>query len=578
MLTSLHNPVAIPSPAVYGLLVSQIGYDTAEPQRALLRVPAGWGLEAPGYEITGGNGAPVSAGEFTHWGNTWGADWWVTTFQLPKGDYAIRVRGVPELADVRETFTVDDDLLYRATWEYVALEQMETRVHFAPSKFGWQDCGAALQEANSHASCVIGLCDLLELRGREMTPALRARLEMQIVMGNEYLVKCQERCSELKAGEGGLVHGLITHESMVLTGDVSKAIIAWAMSVRLVTGDRFESAFTGYQFTGSRERFREAALKAMQWLVNATPPGPDGWLACVHGAPADYVPPREWMTHELVLNSWAALELAAIGETGYLERAFADLRRIAARQIPEGERQVHGHFRLFDAGPLIEVSWSHHLPKGVVGADVGASYPNYLMPFLLALKRYPEHADVGLWRATLEKFAFGYLVPACRTNPFGIMPLGDFPEEGLLGFAGAWHGFNSVYALTAALALELDALFPSPDLREVAYQNLLWIAGLNAGLTQESMAGCVVWKRDVTPGRALPVSMINSVGKRWAGAFFNVRGAVVNGFSTGRQFVWDVPPKKEFDAPSSFTDEDWITHGGAWLSGVSRLNFLPRSR
>ncbi len=81
----------------------------------------------------------------------------------------------------------------------------------------------------------------------------------------------------------------------------------------------------------------------------------------------------------------------------------------------------------------------------------------------------------------------------------------------------------------------------------------------------------MVWKRNVTPGRALPVSMINSVGKRWAGAFFNVRGAVVNGFSVGKQFVWDVPPKREFDAPTSFTDEDWITHGGAWLSAVSRL-------
>lgn len=561
----------LPPPAVFGLLVSQIGYDTRGPQRAMLRVPPGWTGAAPGFEIMNPAWERIVCGEFSFWGGVWGSDWWIARFKLDAGSYAIRVLGVDELAGVRETFEVGEDLLYRSTWEYVALEQMETRVHFAPSKWGWQDCGAALQEANSHASCVIGLCDLLELRGGEMSPPLRARLETQIVTGNEYLVKCQERCEELKAGEGGLVHGLLTHESMVLTGDASKAVIAWAMGARLLTGDRFESALTGFQFTGSRERFRRAALRAMHWLVNARPPGPDGWLACVHGAPADYVPPREWMTHELVLNSWAALELAAIGETQYLERAFADLRRIAARQIPEGERQVHGHFRLFDSGPLIEVSWSHHLPKGVVGADVGASYPNYLMPFLLALKRYPRHGDAVLWRATLEKFAFGYLVPACRLNPFGIIPLGDFPGEGVLGFAGAWHGFNSAYALTAALALELEALFPSPDLRELAHQNLLWIAGLNAGLTQECMTGCVVWKRDVTPGRALPVSMINSVGKRWAGAFFNVRGAVVNGFSVGRQFVWDVPPKKEFDGPFSFTDEDWITHGGAWLSGVSRL-------
>lgn len=563
-MISSHQPI-------FGLLVSQIGYDTRAPQRAVLRVPEGWLGEAPGWRIVPRNGGEVRQGVFSRWGDVWQAGWWEVAFKLPAGVYEMRVLGVPELSDVAEEFSVDDDLLYRATWEYVGLEQMETRVHFAPSGSGWQDCGAALQEANSHASCVIGLCDLLERRGAEMTQAQRERLETQIVMGSEYLVRCQERCDELHSSEGGLVHGLRTHESMVLTGDVSKAVTAWAMSVRLLTGDTFVSALNGETYRGVRERFLSAALRGMRWLMKARPPGPDGWLACVHGAPADYVPPVEWMTHELVLNAWAALALAEVGEKDYVDRACADLRRISARQIPEGEREVYGHFRLFDDGPLIEVSWSHHLPKGVVGADVGATYPNYLIPFLMALRQLPAHEDAPLWRSTLERFAFGYLIPACERNPFGIIPLGDFPEEGLLSFAGAWHGFNSAYALTAALALDLDTLFPDARLRELAHRNLLWIAGLNAGLTQECLEGCVVWKRDVTPGRALPVSMINSVGKRWAGAFFNVRGAVVNGFSVGRQFVWDVPPKREFDAPTSFTDEDWITHGGAWLSAVSRL-------
>ncbi len=101
--------------------------------------------------------------------------WWVAIFELTAGAYELRVEGVPELSGVTEEFSVDDDLLYRSTWEYVGLEQMETRVHFAPSGFGWQDCGAALQEANSHASCVIGLCDLLERRGsRNDADAARA--------------------------------------------------------------------------------------------------------------------------------------------------------------------------------------------------------------------------------------------------------------------------------------------------------------------------------------------------------------------------------------------------------------------
>jgi len=244
--------MTLATPPVFGLLVSQIGYDTKGPQRALLRVPAGWPGEIPGYEIADSHGGPVARGEFTRWGNTWGADWWVAPFHLPTGSYAIRTSGVPELADVTEKFTVGNDLLFRATWEYVAIEQMETREHFAPANFGWQDCGAPLQEANSHASCVIGLCDLLELRGGGMTSEQRAQLETQIAVGGEYLVKCQERCSELKLGEGGLVHGLRTHESMVLTGDASKAIIAWAMSARLLSRDTYVSPRTGDHYVSVR--------------------------------------------------------------------------------------------------------------------------------------------------------------------------------------------------------------------------------------------------------------------------------------------------------------------------------------
>ncbi len=70
------------------------------------------------------------------------------------------------------------------------------------------------------------------------------------------------------------------HESMVLTGDVSKAVIAWAMSARLLTGDTFVSAFTGDTYTGVRERFRSAALRGMQWLMKTRPPGrTGGWPA-----------------------------------------------------------------------------------------------------------------------------------------------------------------------------------------------------------------------------------------------------------------------------------------------------------
>jgi hypothetical protein len=64
--------------------------------------------------------------------------------------------------------------------------------------------------------------------------------------------------------------------------------------------------------------------------------------------------------------------------------------------------------------------------------------------------------------------------------------------------------------------------------------------------------------------------MIHGVGRRWAGGFAAFRGAICNGFSAGEAFIFDVAATRENDAPSAFTDEDWITHSGAWLSALAR--------
>jgi hypothetical protein len=46
---------------------------------------------------------------------------------------------------------------------------------------------------------------------------------------------------------------------------------------------------------------------------------------------------------------------------------------------------------------------------------------------------------------------------------------------------------------------------------------------------------------------------------------------VCNGFSSGEQFKFDIPVKKENDAPDSFTDEDWIPHSAGWVTGLTRF-------
>jgi len=106
-----------------------------------------------------------------------------------------------------------------------------------------------------------------------------------------------------------------------------------------------------------------------------------------------------------------------------------------------------------------------------------------------------------------------YLLPACRTSPFLLLPLGVFPGEGLLHFAGLWHGMNGAYARVAVLALELRRFLDDDAFDDLAIANLQWIAGLNAGLTAPSVTTAHMFSADVPDGAAQPVSMIHGVGR-----------------------------------------------------------------
>lgn len=222
--------------------------------------------------------------------------------------------------------------------------------------------------------------------------------------------------------------------------------------------------------------------------------------------------------------------------------------------------------------PNSEKSWIHGIVNNQFGADIGGIYPNYLIPLLEMITIWPEHEDANLWRETLLNFTYGYLIPSCEKNPFLLVPQGIFGDEGPIWFCGTFHGTNAVYGYTAALASELSKFFDEPKLKNIAYSNLLWLAGLNAGITKENLTeGCVIYSTDLPDGLALPVSQMCGVGNRWAGTWFQTRGVICNGFTTGKQFVYDVEPKKENDGPFSFTDEDWIPHSAAWLTGLIRI-------
>ena len=286
------------------------------------------------------------------------------------------------------------------------------------------------------------------------------------------------------------------------------------------------------------------------------------------------IPGDEWPTRDLMFLCWACLEAVKAGDDGYLPACLGYARQVAARQIAKTDavEGFYGHFREYASLPHAEPLWTHCINPAQelrFGTDIGAIFANYLVPLFELLEHYPEHADAGTWRQTLRDYAEGYLVPTCALNPFHLVPNSVYPGEGPVWFAGPFHGSNAIYGYTAAFASRMYELWPDERLRDIAMGNLQWVAGLNAGVTRESIAeGCVVYREEIPAGVALPASMICRVGNRWAGTWFQTKGVVCNGFSVGPQFELEIFPTAENDAPSSFTDEDWIPHSAGFLTGV----------
>lgn len=549
---------------VAGLLYSQLGYDLGLPMRAIVRGPRADLLSAGAVFEVLEDGRPVFTGAVSPWGEKWGAHWWIADFSAlaREGTFTLVVREGDAEAFRGGPFQIGRSRLWEASWRLVALDQSRRRARLAMNRVGWQDCGAAWQEANSHAALLIGFCDLLEFALERIAGEDLAALEAQIVNGCDYLARLQDRAAELGAAPGAVSHQIPKFEEIMLPADASKAALAWARASRLLSGAHADR----------KADYRDRAVRAFLW-AEAAPPCREGFARGNHGAPPDYVIPEDWMTRDLLMMCWAAFALHRCGDGRFAGKAVALAGRVLRRQISRADAEggLYGHFRTFEGSPFSEKAWVHHIDQGKLGMDAGGHFPHYLIPLLRMREAWPDHPDAAEWTRALRDFAYSYFLPACRANPFLLLPLGYFEGHGLLWFSGLWHGMNGAYALAAVLAREFEALFGDPAFGEIAAGNLQWIAGLNAGLTAESLHASHMFSMAVEPGVAAPVSMILGLGGTSAGSWLNVRGSICNGFSTGDQFVFDVEPGEATDAPDAFTDEDWITHSGAWLGALARL-------
>ncbi len=540
-----------------GLLFSQIGYDSASSKRALVRGPADLLDHTATFTLRSGQQILLQE-KLTPWGELWGSHWWIADFTsiTQPGTYTLEISNSPTLHGKIE---IAPDLLFSRTWNHVSIEQAERRERLSEKHegkpLGWYDAGVHWQEANAHTAYLLGLADLLSLRCHSLTDSDRNRLVAQLLTGSDYLALLQDMAPE----PGALVHQSFKIAHLVLPTDAAKAAAAWARVATVLPPAHAEKA--------AAYRFR--ARRALDWFLEKPRHLGQPFCGVPHGMPDDFPRPNEFTTPDLAQCVQAALDLDD-------SRAFTLAEIWLGRQIPATESAqndgLHGHFTLFASGSLTEKTWTHGFDPAGYGFNCGQTTGHHLLPLIHLLARHPQHAQAPRWRAALEAYAYGYFLPACRSNPFLIAPLGHYPGQGLIWFAGLWHGGTALYGHAATLATEFARLFEDDTFLPIATGNLQWIAGLNAGLTRESITPAShMWSMEIPHGVALPASLINGIGQRSAGSWLNIRGAICNGFSTGDQFIWDTPATRQNDGPHTFTDEDWITHAGAWLSATARL-------
>lgn len=552
---------------VAGLLFSQIGYEKGLPVKLVVRLPEKELLpDTSTCSLLPTGNENLHTTQCIYWGKIWKSHWWVAEFLdiEEEGEWSIEITANGKLVIEDSGLKIQQNILWKSSIEWSSVDMLERRLHFTKVGAGWQDAGTLWVESPAQSAMIIALTELLENTPHRFEEAFLNRIYKQITVGCDYLLMTQSKALELGFAEGAMSHDLLGHEKDVLPNDAVKAVVALVRAARILPNNYKEK----------KTQYKGASFKTFNWLIKeAKPMGDYGFSKFLRGLPeTEPVPKDEWQTRDLVSLCWASIEHWKNSNMEAKESAVEFANEIVARQIPEekSEGVFFGHFKEFQSVDYSEKSFIQGVVNKQFGADIGGFYPNYLMPLIDMLKLWPEHKDASKWKDCLYQFAYGYLIPSCEMNPFLLVPQGIFGAEGPVWFC--FHGTNAIYGYTAALALELAKLFDEPKLKNIAYGNLQWLAGLNGGITHENLeTGCVVYSTDIAKGVALPASMMCGVGNRWAGTWFQTRGVICNGFSTGKQFIYDTEPKSENDGPFSLTDEDWIPHSAGWLAGLIRL-------
>ena len=512
------------------IVVSQVGYDLGKSKKAYV---SGAPENATFCLTNGVTKQPELKDSLQFWGEKWGKNWYIADFSsLEKaGEYQLQICCGEDVTTADTVVHIGNGMLWHKTWHACSLGQLDVRASNCYPEGGWRDCGSELQEVSSHVIMLDALCDLWH--DRRLPELERAHLRAHLLRGADYILCCQQP-------EGGFVHELHHNPSVSITNCANAAAV-----LARVAGLVSEKA----------DIYREAAVKALEFVESYdffSVHGENESLQTTHGAPAGMTQvPKQHRTRDLLSLLDAYLRLYKLGLEEMKEKAISLTERILARQIPESaaEHGLFGHFYTYEGYTFSEKANYHcgawDLPYK--NYNQGTHKPYWVMPLFEMLKLFPEEAQAESWRKALHDFAYGFFLPVCKDNPFGIIPAGVY-EEGILYFSGWYHGHAKIYGYAAQLAMECYVNWDDPAFLEIATGNIQWIAGLNVG----------------------NISLIVDVGDRTVQDWNSLRGTIVNGFDASPQFRLQAV-SKETDLPAYLDDEGGIHHCAGLLAGLCAI-------
>ena len=523
----------------YSILVSQIGYRPHDAKRAVIcsktcdhikpELGAGEVQEATeqGEEVTY---------EIAYWGEKWGHHYWVMDFtpHTKEGEYRIHI---PSMNQSSECFKIEEHVWRERTLMPVAIRQLGVRTG---DKMGWQDCGSDLRAVEGNAMHLIGLVDCYQSFEGSLGDDEKQAFLDSIRRGADYLVACQR-------DDGSFMNEYYVERTKRSWTLCMIAVVALSRTYSLIHDVAYhQAARSGWDWAAQKTSYsREERMEDIQNTRK------------IFGRYEPWIPPKGLRTRDRLLVIWAgALLYENTNDLRFKERATKEADCLyQGLQVQEDDAVtdgIYGMFRAWDGVDIYQKGWEH----SGWGYNCGAILPDEMSGILLLMDMFGEDESYHKWYAIAENYAYGYMLPASKLSPFGIMPLGVF--EGEVKFFGpSWHGFNGMYGRYARLSMLFAKLFEDMQFQEIAIHNMQWIAGLNAGCMDED-------------GELKGLSMINGVGTHAFTAWTDVTGSVCNGFCANPQFkLAHLDDMK--DTPRYVNNEDWLVHSGAWLSGLAEV-------